>query len=130
MNFVFTCWFFVFKILFVLSMCDFFEISLFFCSVYILYPHTIKLFLTSFFFYLIISHFYFFLLFVVKITANACLFVLLEAFVQNQRPYAPYVYKTLIFSLIESKADNQSLREFMMASMSQSMNTLRQIPVR
>lgn len=25
----------------------------------------------------------------VKITANACLFVLLEAFVQNQRPYAP-----------------------------------------
>ena len=25
----------------------------------------------------------------VKITANACLFVLLEAFVKNQRPYAP-----------------------------------------
>lgn len=50
MNFVFTCWFFVFIFLCVLSMCDFFEISLFFCSIYILYPHTIKLFLTSFFF--------------------------------------------------------------------------------
>ena len=65
----------------------------------------------------------------VKFTANACLFVLLEAFVQNQRPYAPYVYKTLIFSLVDSKNDNQALREFMMASMSQSMNVLRQIPV-
>ena len=31
--------------------------------------------------------------------------------------------------MIESKSDNQSLREFMMASMSQSMNTLRSIPV-
>ncbi len=65
----------------------------------------------------------------VKITANACLFVLLEAFVRKQRPYAPYVYKTLIFSLIESKSDSQALREFMMASMKQSMGTLRQIPV-
>ena len=31
--------------------------------------------------------------------------------------------------MIESKADNRSLREFMMASMAQSMNVLRQIPV-
>ena len=65
----------------------------------------------------------------VQITANTCLFNLLETFVQGQRQSAPYVYKTLIFSLIESFQDDETLREYMLATMTNCIRSLVHLPV-
>ena len=50
-----------------------------------------------------------------QIGALTCLFHLLDGFSHSEHSYAPYIYKTLIFALIENHA-NEVAREFIISN--------------
>ena len=64
----------------------------------------------------------------VSYTSIALLFKLLDAFALNKNHFAPVVYKTITFSLIENFA-NQNIREFILKNMKQIFEANNQIPV-
>eukprot|EP01135_Chromosphaera_perkinsii_P003378 Nk52_evm2s242 gene=Nk52_evmTU2s242 len=64
----------------------------------------------------------------VEIIAHACLFELLEQFSLQRYIYAPLIYKTLIFSLIESRPV-ETLSNFVIQNMCISLERLNCLPV-
>ena len=64
----------------------------------------------------------------VQITSLTCLFMLLDFFASSNVSFAPYVYKTLIFSLIENH-QNEVIRDFIMINMGTALETMNQVPV-
>ena len=64
----------------------------------------------------------------VQVTALTCLFTLLDYFASSSESFAPYVYKTLIFSLIENHS-NEVVRDFIMINMGNALENMDQVPV-
>lgn len=64
----------------------------------------------------------------VQITSLTSLFMLLDYFANSNVSYAPYVYKTLIFSLIENH-QNEVVRDYIMINMGSALETMTQVPV-
>jgi len=64
----------------------------------------------------------------VQITSLTSLFKLLDYFASANISYAPYVYKTLIFSLIENH-QNEVVRDYIMINMGTALETMSQVPV-
>ena len=54
--------------------------------------------------------------------------MLLDFFASSNVSFAPYVYKTLIFSLIENH-QNEVIRDFIMINMGTALETMNQVPV-
>jgi hypothetical protein len=66
---------------------------------------------------------------VLNITAITCLFDLLDSFAEAASvSFAPYVYKTLIFSLIENH-ENELVYDFIMSNMALALERHPQVPV-
>jgi hypothetical protein len=66
---------------------------------------------------------------VLNITAITCLFELLDNFAESDSvSFAPYVYKTLIFSLIENH-ENELVYDYIMSNMSYALEKHPQVPV-
>ena len=63
-----------------------------------------------------------------QITSLTNLFNLLDEFAVKQNSYAPYVYKTLIFALIENHG-NEIIRDFMTTNMMLTIDRLPNVPV-
>ena len=64
----------------------------------------------------------------VQITSLTSLFLLLDYFANSNVSYAPYVYKTLIFSLIENH-QNEVVRDYIMINLGNALETMTQVPV-
>ena len=64
----------------------------------------------------------------VQITSLTGLFMLLDYFAGTNVSYAPYVYKTLIFSLIENHS-NEVVRDYIMINLGTALETMDQVPV-
>lgn len=64
----------------------------------------------------------------VQINALTSLFRLLDYFAASGVSYAPYVYKAIIFSLIENHA-NESVRDFIMVNLASALASMDQVPV-
>jgi hypothetical protein len=64
----------------------------------------------------------------VQINALTSLFRLLDYFAASGVSYAPYVYKAIIFSLIENHA-NESVRDFIMVNLASALEAMDQVPV-
>jgi hypothetical protein len=56
------------------------------------------------------------------------LFKMLEIFAQDRNPYAPIIYKTLTFSLVENH-QQLSIRELIMNNFKSIFETIQSIPV-
>ena len=66
---------------------------------------------------------------VLNITAISCLFELLDSFAEAESvSFAPYVYKTLIFSLIENY-ENELVYDYIMSNMALALEKHTQVPV-
>ena len=63
-----------------------------------------------------------------QIGALTNLFQLLSGFANEAHSYAPYIYKTLIFSLIENHA-NEVAREFIVCNIIQTLESMPHVPV-
>ena len=63
-----------------------------------------------------------------QIGALTNLFQLLSGFANEAHSYAPYIYKTLIFSLIENHA-NEVAREFIVCNIIQTLEAMPHVPV-
>ena len=64
----------------------------------------------------------------IQVEAHACLYALLDAFVESADRYAPLLYKTLIFSLMENHP-NERLREFILCNMRMSLEKWQGLPI-
>ncbi len=66
---------------------------------------------------------------ILNITAITCLFELLDNFAESDSvSFAPYVYKTLIFSLVENH-ENELVYDYIMSNMSNALEKHPQVPV-
>jgi len=63
-----------------------------------------------------------------QVGAATCLFDLLDQFAAVSDPFAPYVYKMIIFSLIESHGED-ALREFISVNLRRTLREMPQAPV-
>ena len=63
-----------------------------------------------------------------QIGALTCLFHLLDGFSHSEHSYAPYIYKTLIFALIENHA-NEVAREFIISNIIFTLEAMPHVPV-
>ena len=63
-----------------------------------------------------------------QIGALTCLFHLLDGFSHTEHSYAPYIYKTLIFALIENHA-NEVAREFIISNIIFTLEAMPHVPV-
>ena len=64
----------------------------------------------------------------IQVEAITALFRLLDVFAADLSPYAPFVYKTLVFALIGSH-DTEMVREYILVNLSSSLERMPQVPV-
>eukprot|EP00949_MAST-11_sp_MAST-11-sp1_P005339 g5339.t1 len=64
-----------------------------------------------------------------QVAAASVMFRMLFEFAQSGNKFAAYLYKTMVFSLIESSTDNESFHEFQVSNMSVLLQTVPQLPV-
>jgi len=63
-----------------------------------------------------------------RLVALNFLFKLLDLFSKERNPFAPIIYKTIVFSLVENHSDFQT-REFVMANFTKLLVKIPSIPI-